>query len=102
MLEMGVTLIAGSDSGIPNRPFDDFPKDLAAMAEGMAIGMGSQAALEAATSGCADALGLTDRGVLKPGLRADLLAVGGNPLEQITDLELTRFVMCGGRIAVDL
>jgi imidazolonepropionase-like amidohydrolase len=101
MREMGVTVIAGSDSGIPNRHFDAFPADVAALAEDPGIAMGARAALEATTSRCADALGLTDRGVLEAGRRADLLAVEGNPLERIEDLQATRFVMCAGRIAVD-
>jgi imidazolonepropionase-like amidohydrolase len=44
---------------------------------------------------------LTDTGRLAPGLRADLLAVDGNPLAQITDLEQVKLVICNGRIAAD-
>ena len=102
MRELGVPVIAGTDAGIPNRHFDDFAADLASLAnDGSGIGMGPRAALVAATSENARILGLADRGVLAPGLRADLLAVGGNPLERIEDVTDTRLVVCAGRVVVD-
>jgi len=102
MRDMGVTLVAGTDAGIPNRPFDGFPGDLVALAgDDPGVGLGPREALIAATSGAAQAIGLDDRGRLKPGTRADLLAVAGDPLGRIEDLQATRFVMCAGRVVVD-
>ena len=102
MREIGVTIIAGTDAGIPNRPFDGFPSDIALLADSEpGIGMGTRDALIAATSGCAQTLGLTDRGRVEPGRRADLLAVRGNPLADIADIQQTEFVMTAGRVAVD-
>lgn len=102
MRELGVPIIAGTDAGIPNRHFDDFPADLAALAvEEAGIGMGARAALQAATSDNARVLGLGDRGLLAPGRRADLLAVAGNPLERLSDVERTRLVVVAGRVVVD-
>ncbi len=102
MRELGVTVIAGTDAGaIPQRRFDDFPKDMVCLSSELGIGMGPRDTLIAATSGCADSLGLSDRGEIAVGKRADLLAVAGNPLNRIGDLEATRFVMVGGRVAVD-
>jgi imidazolonepropionase-like amidohydrolase len=63
---------------------------------------GGQAASDAiisATSGAAESLGLGDRiGRLAPGMEADLLAVEGDPLADITALRRVAFVMKGGRV----
>jgi imidazolonepropionase-like amidohydrolase len=40
-------------------------------------------------------------GELKPGFYADIIAVPGNPLEDIHAVERVRFVMKGGVIAVN-
>ncbi len=81
--EAGVTILAGSDS--PNR----------GTATGVSIhqelGMLVQAgltpiqALVSATSAPADAFGLSDRGSIKTGFRADLLLVEGDPSSTIID-----------------
>lgn len=56
-------------------------------------------ALIGATSLAAESLGLSDRiGTLAPGMEADLIAVEGNPLEDITALRRVRFVMMAGRV----
>jgi len=56
-------------------------------------------AIVAATSLNAEALGLSDRiGAVVPGLEADLIAVDGNPAQDITALERVVFVMKGGRV----
>ena len=39
-----------------------------------------------------------DRGVIKPGMLADLIAVRGNPLEDVTVMEDVPFVMIAGRV----
>jgi imidazolonepropionase-like amidohydrolase len=55
-------------------------------------------ALRAATRGGAEACGLIDRGVLEPSRRADLVAVQGNPLEDIRAIGSPMFVMKAGKI----
>jgi imidazolonepropionase-like amidohydrolase len=56
-------------------------------------------AITSATSLAAESLGLGDRiGSLAPGYEADLIAVDGNPLEDIGALERVVFVMKGGRV----
>jgi imidazolonepropionase-like amidohydrolase len=61
-------------------------------------GMPAAEALQAATYHAAEVLVASDLGQLQPGFRADVVAVPGNPL---TDISLTRtvsFVMKGGAI----
>jgi len=56
-------------------------------------------AIRAATSLNADALGLGDRiGAIAAGMEADLIAVDGDPLTDITALQRVVFVMKGGRV----
>jgi imidazolonepropionase-like amidohydrolase len=57
-------------------------------------------AIQAATVNAADLLGWSDRvGRVAPGLYADLIAVDGDPLQDIASLERVRFVMKGGRVS---
>jgi imidazolonepropionase-like amidohydrolase len=56
-------------------------------------------AVVSATSLAARALGLADRlGAVAPGLDADLVAVDGDPLADITAMQRVRFVMKAGRV----
>jgi imidazolonepropionase-like amidohydrolase len=55
--------------------------------------------LVSGTSLAAESLGLGDRiGTLAPGFEADLVAIDGNPLEDITAVRRVLFVMKGGRV----
>lgn len=62
----------------------------------MANGIPEVHALKMATVFAADLLGVDDRGVIEAGKRADLIAVGGNPLDDIAVMEDVRFVMKAG------
>ena len=100
MVAAGVIIGGGTDAGIPMRPFDGYPADLAALAHPViGAGMTPCQVLLAATSVAARVCGLDDTGVLAPGRRADLLGVAGDPLRDLGDLTRTRFVACAGRIA---
>jgi imidazolonepropionase-like amidohydrolase len=56
-------------------------------------------AIVAATSLNAEALGMADRiGAIAPGMEADLIAVDGDPVADITALQRVVFVMKGGRV----
>lgn len=56
--------------------------------------------LRAATVTAAELIDVTDRGRLAPGLLADIIAVPGDPLQDITVTKDVRFVMKGGKIFV--
>jgi imidazolonepropionase-like amidohydrolase len=62
------------------------------------LGANPSEALRAATIEGAKVCGVTDRGALAPGLRADLVAVLGNPLVDIRALASPVFVMKGGTV----
>jgi imidazolonepropionase-like amidohydrolase len=61
-------------------------------------GMPAAQVLIAATSGNARIFHLTDRGAIRVGLLADLVAVDGDPTREITAVRRIRLVMKGGQI----
>jgi imidazolonepropionase-like amidohydrolase len=66
------------------------------------FGMTPVQAIRAATSDAANLMGWQDRvGSVEPGKFADLVAVEGNPLADITELERIKFVMKGGEVFVN-
>ncbi|MEZ5285757.1 MAG: amidohydrolase family protein [Vicinamibacterales bacterium] len=63
------------------------------------LGQSPMAAIEGATRIAAEAMGWSDRvGTLQPGLYADLIAVAGDPLADISELERVQFVMKDGEV----
>ncbi len=63
------------------------------------FGMSQLQALKAATSVAAALMGWEDRvGSVEPGKFADLIAVSGDPLADVTELERVKFVMKGGQV----
>lgn len=61
------------------------------------FGMSPLEAIQTATTKAAELMNWQDRvGAIEPGLYADIIAVGGNPLEDIKQLEQVKFVMKGG------
>lgn len=64
----------------------------------MECGMNTIEAIQTATTNSAEMLGLTDRGEVKEGLLADIIAVDANPIKDISTLEHVKFVMKGGVI----
>ncbi|HET7203709.1 MAG TPA: amidohydrolase family protein [Steroidobacteraceae bacterium] len=88
----GVKIAFGTDAGVSKhgRNADEFELMVR-------HGMGPAAAIQAATVNAAGLLGLADVGSLEPGKRADLIAVDGDPLVDVTVLKRVPFVMKDGR-----
>jgi imidazolonepropionase-like amidohydrolase len=91
--QAGVKIALGTDA--PLVPFGENAKEFGAMAD---RGLTPIDALRAGTINAAELLGVSDRGELAPGKYADIVAVPGNPLEDIRATENVVFVMKGGRI----
>ncbi len=88
----GVKIAYGTDAGV--YPHGENAKDFA---EYVQMGMTPLQAIQSATLNAADLLAWSDRaGSLEPGKWADLIAVEGDPLADITRLENVRLVMKGG------
>ncbi|WP_461025841.1 amidohydrolase family protein, partial [Streptomyces sparsus] len=96
MREQGVPLIAGTDAGVSRAVFDDFVSSLEFFEY---LGCTPAEVLDLATGEAARALGIADTTArLRPGYRADLLVVDGNPLSDLQALRRVRLVMSGGRL----
>jgi imidazolonepropionase-like amidohydrolase len=66
------------------------------------LGMTPMQAIRAATGLAAECMGWQDRvGTVEPGRYADLIAVAGDPLRDVTELERVKWVMKGGTIVKD-
>jgi len=62
-------------------------------------GMPALDVIRAVTINAAEMLGWADRiGVVEAGKLADLVAVAGDPISEITELERVRFVMKDGKV----
>lgn len=93
-LRAGVKLSFGTDAGVC--PHGINARQFAFMVK---YGMTPLQAIQSATTSAADLLGKSDvLGSLQPGKYADIIAVSGNPLEDIRLLENVKFVMKEGKI----
>ena len=90
-VKLGVKIAFGTDSAVS--PHGMNGKEFALMT---GLGMSPAAALRSATSVAASLLGVDDRGTLAAGKLADIIAVPGNPLSDITTMERVSFVMKDG------
>ncbi|MCB1744341.1 MAG: amidohydrolase family protein [Gammaproteobacteria bacterium] len=96
LYEKGVKLVSGNDAGVAYCSFSDFPSDLVLTARGCSIP--AVDVLRSATSVAAEALGRTELGTLAAGQAADLLAVSGDPLQDIEAVTRPRLVVAAGRV----
>jgi imidazolonepropionase-like amidohydrolase len=92
-LAAGVAMCFGGDVG--PFPHGDNVLELELMVE---YGMNARDAVHVATAGNAGTFGLDDRGRVAPGLLADLIAVRGDPTEDVRALRDVVFVMKGGEV----
>lgn len=90
--DAGVTIANGSDAGV--YPHGENYRELQWMVK---LGMRPAEALLAATRTGARVLGEEDIGRLAPGLIADIIAVQGDPVEDIDAVSQVTFVMKGGK-----
>ena len=102
ILKSGVKFAAGSDMWF------DYPGKTRGQATAIMygamhdLGMPPLDIIRAATTNAAELLGWGDRvGSIEPGKFADIIAVSGDPLQDITELERVKFVMKGGIVVED-
>ncbi len=89
----GVKFAFGTDAGV--YPHGQNAKQFVLLAKH--IGMSPADAIRTATVNAAALLGWSDKvGVIAPGHYADLIAVDGDPLKDVSELERVRWVMKGG------
>jgi imidazolonepropionase-like amidohydrolase len=90
----GVKIAFGTDQGMS--PHGQNAKEFALMVQS---GMTPIDAITAATASAADLIGdAADIGSVQPGRYADIIAVSGDPLADVTELERVQFVMKGGTV----
>jgi imidazolonepropionase-like amidohydrolase len=90
----GVKIGMGTDAAV-------YPHGLNAheVAVYVTLGMSPLQAIQTATINDADLLGWSDKvGTLEPGKWADIIAVEGDPLQDVTTLQHVKFVMKGGEV----
>jgi imidazolonepropionase-like amidohydrolase len=93
-VEAGVKIAFGTDAAVYPHGWNarQFPYMVK-------YGLTPMQAIQSATTWAADLLGHSDElGSIKPGKRADVIAVAGDPLQDILILEHVRFVMKDGKV----
>ena len=89
----GVKIAFGTDMGVG--PHGDNAREFVYMVE---AGIPAAVALQAATIRAAEVLGADDQGVIEAGKRADIVAVPGNPVQDIGTVMKVDFVMKDGKV----
>jgi imidazolonepropionase-like amidohydrolase len=89
----GVRLVFGTDAGV--LPHGENAREFDALLD---FGMKPIEAIRAATSQAADCFGLGDYGALSVGERADLIAVSGDPLVDLSGLKDPKLVVKAGNV----
>ena len=92
--DAGVTFVMGGDSGVFAHGENPLEMELLVREYGFT----PLEVLRQATTGNANIFHLADRGAIRPGLLADLVAVQGDPTREVAALREVRFVMKGGTV----
>ncbi|MEH6417942.1 Xaa-Pro dipeptidase [Pseudomonas sp. CGJS7] len=92
----GVKLVYGTDSGV--YPHGLNGRQFAVMTR---YGMSAAQAIQTATFNAADALGRKDLGIVEAGRWGDLIAVAGDPTQDVRLLESVPVVIKGGEVVKD-
>jgi imidazolonepropionase-like amidohydrolase len=101
LFRSGARIVCSSDTGVgPNKPHDVLPYGVAAFLP--SIGMSNAEALTATTAVAAELCGVADTaGTLEPGKDADIIAVSGNPLADLSAIHDVVAVFAKGRATVE-
>jgi imidazolonepropionase-like amidohydrolase len=98
-LKTGVRIAYGSDEYYNVPGYTRGAASLLTLQAYQDAGMPPFEILRAATANAADLIGWSDRlGVLEAGKIADIIAVDGDPLRDVKDMQRVRFVMQNGRV----
>lgn len=96
MADMGVSMVAGTDAGVDGVPFGRPWREIELLSRS---GLSNFDAIKAATSTAAQCLDIADQvGTVVSGKEADLIALDGNPLEDLRALRKIKMVMKSGEV----
>jgi imidazolonepropionase-like amidohydrolase len=94
--QAGVKMVYGTDTGV--YPHGQNGRQFAVMQR---YGMSAAQAIQAATANAAEALGSKDVGVIEKGRWGDIIAVAGDPTQNVALLEAVPVVIKGGEVVKD-
>ena len=94
-VELGIPLAAGTDCGVRGVTSEMLWREIWNLHD---HGLSAMDAIKAGTANGARVMGLTDRGTLEAGMRADLVMVWGDPLTDLRRLSDLSLVMKAGAI----
>jgi imidazolonepropionase-like amidohydrolase len=100
--KLGIRIIASTDGNYTTPPGSTMPLAMPLeIAELVKVGLSPMAAIQAATSAAAEGLRISGRtGSIRVGLEADLVAVEGNPLNDVKCLQNIVLVVNNGSVIV--
>ncbi|HEV7644847.1 MAG TPA: amidohydrolase family protein [Pyrinomonadaceae bacterium] len=98
-LKMGVTMVWGPDVIFSTKEYPRGRLSIDTVDNWVEAGIPANIILQALTTNPAKLLGVDkDRGALKAGMKADIVAMADNPLEKITTVKNVTFVMRNGKV----
>ncbi len=99
LADAGVKIALGTDSGVPGVKIGaGVHRELGLMVD---AGLTPMQAIVAATGNAAENLGQPDLGTIEAGRPADLIAVSGDPLREISNTRGIQLVMKDGKVLID-